>query len=81
MFNWQSPIIDKETFEAFRAREDLRNSFQRGFIRMMLFYGFDVKATDLNHIELSRSSNYRDAFRNWVTRMDQSVDTCFSKEF
>ncbi|KIW00256.1 hypothetical protein, variant [Verruconis gallopava] len=71
-FNWQSPIIDKDTFQAFRAREDLRKSFQRGYIRIMNFYGFDVTLLDAGGVQLSRSANHKIAFRNWVVRMDHN---------
>jgi hypothetical protein len=72
-FNWESPIINKEVFEAFRAREDLRTSFQRGFSRMMAFYGFDITTADLDHVELSRRKAHKMYFRNWVVRVDQQV--------
>jgi hypothetical protein len=71
MFNWQSPIIDKDTFDAFQSRDDLRQSFERAFARMMAFYGFDVNVTDSTHVELTRSENHLSAFKNWVVRMDQ----------
>jgi hypothetical protein len=70
-FNFQSPIINKEVFNAFRARDDLRNSFQRGFVRITAFYGFDATIKDLDHVELSRSDAHKTQFKNWVVRMDQ----------
>jgi hypothetical protein len=70
-FNWKSPIVDNSTFEAFRARDDLRTSLARAFKRMMAFYGFDTTSPDLEHVELSRSSNHMACFSNWVVRMDQ----------
>lgn len=70
-FNWHSPIIGKEVFEAFRAREDLRTSFQSGFVRMMAFYGFDAAIQDLEHVDLVRSEAHKTRFKCWVVRMDQ----------
>ena len=71
MFNWKSPVIDKQTFDAFRAREDLRASFQRAFKRIMNFYGFDVTSSHLDQPSLARSYDHLTKFRNWVVRMDQ----------
>ena len=71
MFNWKSPVIDKRTFDAFRARDDLRSGLQRAFIRIMSFYGFDVKANSLTAVEVTRSPDHLSKFRNWVVRMDQ----------
>lgn len=41
-FNWEAPIIDRETMETFRARSDLRNRLRRSLERMLDFYGFKV---------------------------------------
>ena len=71
MFNWQSPVIDKATFEAFRSRQDLRDSFEKCFQRIMAFYGFDVSIKGKDQVEVTRSANYHKSFRNWVVRMDQ----------
>lgn len=68
-FNWQAPVINKAAFDAFRARADLRQSFERGFWRIMAFYGFEQEGTG---IDLKRSSDHKHQFRNWVVRMDHN---------
>ncbi|KAF2997856.1 hypothetical protein E8E13_002556 [Curvularia kusanoi] len=41
-FNWSAPIVDLETFKAFRARSELRQGLRESFERMLSFYGFAV---------------------------------------
>jgi hypothetical protein len=41
-FNWEAPVIDRETMDVFRARSDLRNRLRSSFERMLDFYGFEV---------------------------------------
>lgn len=41
-YNWEAPIIDRDTIEAFRSRSELRNRLRRAFERMLDFYGFTV---------------------------------------
>jgi hypothetical protein len=43
-FNWEAPIIDRETMDTFRARSDLRNRLRGSFERMLEFYGFKVSS-------------------------------------
>ncbi|KAF2827918.1 hypothetical protein CC86DRAFT_369117 [Ophiobolus disseminans] len=42
-FNWEAPIIDRETMDAFRSRSELRSRLRWSFERMLDFYGFEVK--------------------------------------
>jgi hypothetical protein len=46
-FNWEAPIIDRETMETFRARSDLRGRLRQSFERMLDFYGFEVEKAKL----------------------------------
>ena len=39
-YNWSAPVIDLETFKAFRARSELRQQLRKSFERMLTFYGF-----------------------------------------
>jgi hypothetical protein len=41
-FNWEAPIINRETMDAFRSRSELRQSLRRSFARMIDFYGFEI---------------------------------------
>jgi hypothetical protein len=42
-FNWEAPIIDRETMDTFRSRKDLRDRLRQSFERMLGFYGFTVE--------------------------------------
>lgn len=42
-FNWEAPIIDRETMDAFRSRKELRDRLRLSFERMLDFYGFAVE--------------------------------------
>jgi hypothetical protein len=38
--NWSAAIIDREVFDAFRARPELRENLRAALTRMLSFYGF-----------------------------------------
>jgi hypothetical protein len=42
-FNLDAPIVDREVFEAFRSREELRAGLRGSFERMLAFYGFELR--------------------------------------
>jgi hypothetical protein len=44
--NDRAPIIDKQVFEAFRARADLRDKLRDAFKKMLWFYGFELHTED-----------------------------------
>lgn len=44
--NDRAPIIDRRVFEAFRAREDLRDRLRAAFKKMLWFYGFELHTED-----------------------------------
>jgi hypothetical protein len=52
-FNDPAPIIDKEVFQAFRARNDLRNRLRDSFQRILWFYGFQLHKDDNGRLEVS----------------------------
>jgi Opioid growth factor receptor (OGFr) conserved region len=39
-----APIIDRQVFEAFRSRPELRSKLRESFKKMLWFYGFDLDA-------------------------------------
>lgn len=41
-FNFEAPVIDREVFDAFRSRGELRSRLRRSYERMVEFYGFAV---------------------------------------
>ena len=42
-FNLDAPVVDREVFEAFRSREELRAGLRSSFERMLAFYGFELR--------------------------------------
>ncbi|KAL5118007.1 hypothetical protein ACEQ8H_004153 [Pleosporales sp. CAS-2024a] len=83
-FNWEAPIIDRETMDAFRSRTDLRDRMRHSFERMLTFYGFAVqmpskkKKDDISHVEdtetkqIIRGANFAKNSRNWAVRFDHN---------
>ncbi len=43
---WDAPIIDRNVFDAFRSRKDLRDNLFKSFERMLWFYGFKPNFSD-----------------------------------
>lgn len=41
--NWSAPVINREVFEAFRSRPELREKLRDSFKKMLWFYGFELK--------------------------------------
>lgn len=54
-FNWEAPIVNREVFDAFRARSDLRQQLKRSFIRMLDFYGFQIAGAAENETSTQES--------------------------
>jgi hypothetical protein len=52
-FNDPAPIIDKEVFEAFRTRMELRGRMRDSFERIMWFYGFQLQRDANGKLEAS----------------------------
>lgn len=44
--NDSAPIINKEVFDAFRSRPELRSKLREAFKKMLWFYGFELHASD-----------------------------------
>lgn len=42
LVNWNSSIIDRGVFEAFRSRPELRENLRKALKRMLSFYGFKL---------------------------------------
>jgi hypothetical protein len=56
-FNDPAPIIDKEVFEAFRSRKDLRDRLRESFQRILWFYGFQLHKDNDGKLEVSNRSS------------------------
>lgn len=61
--NWNAPIIDRQVFDAFRSRPELREKLKEAFVKMLWFYGlkmFDddnvIKVKPCNLFHSSRTS-------------------------
>jgi hypothetical protein len=53
IFNDPAPIVDKEVFEAFRTRKELRDRLRDSFKRILWFYGFQLHMRDGGELEAS----------------------------
>ncbi|MCJ1408786.1 hypothetical protein MMC19_002862 [Ptychographa xylographoides] len=70
-FNWAAPVIDRDTFNAFRSRPELRARLKDSFVRMLTFYGFELRENG-NESEVIQGPNFPKVARNWVTRFDHN---------
>jgi hypothetical protein len=43
-FNVSAPVLNSETVQQFRTRPDLQENLRTSFLRLMRFYGFEVRA-------------------------------------
>lgn len=41
-FNFDAPVVNREVFDAFRERSELRGRMREAFLRMLKFYGFET---------------------------------------
>lgn len=71
LYNFSAPVVDQETFEAFRSRPDLQVRLKESFSRILKFYGFKLSETD-TIMEVKIASNFSQASRNWVTRFNHN---------
>jgi len=83
-FNLDAPVVDREVFEAFRSREELRAGLRSSFERMLAFYGFELRVggeggeegeegeEGAGRVRVVSGPNYREAFANWVHRFDHN---------
>lgn len=62
--NPSAPVLDTETIQAFRERADLREALKRSFIRMILFYGFEMEEGE-NPV-VRPSPRFQQAAANWL---------------
>ncbi|MCJ1246706.1 hypothetical protein MMC30_003915 [Trapelia coarctata] len=70
-YTWSVPIIDKATFDAFRARPELRARLRESFIRILSFYGFELQQSN-DSPKVVRGPHFSNAARNWVRRFDHN---------
>ncbi|PBP19132.1 hypothetical protein BUE80_DR010063 [Diplocarpon rosae] len=41
--NWNAPVIDRQVFDAFRSRPELKEKLRDSFRKMLWFYGFELQ--------------------------------------
>lgn len=46
--NWNAPVIDRQVFEAFRSRPELRSKMTDALRKMLWFYGFALDTDGTN---------------------------------
>lgn len=55
--NWSVPTVDRQVFNAFRSRPELRERLRDSFEKMLWFYGFKLNAKNrevkVSHYSLS----------------------------
>jgi Opioid growth factor receptor (OGFr) conserved region len=59
-FNWDAPLLDTDTIEAFRAHASLRENLLAAFLRMLAFYGLELGDT------VQRAPNFEGRARVWL---------------
>jgi len=59
--NWDAPIIDRQVFEAFRSRMELRGRLRDSFQKILWFYGFKLSYEN-GEVKAGRSPL---CFDNW----------------
>lgn len=70
-FNFFAPVIDEESYLAFRQRSELRASLKRSYIRMLAFYGFELNE-NLEEVYVSRTPRFDKPAKTWVRRFDHN---------
>lgn len=70
-FNQSAPLIDEETYLAFRQRPELRASLKRSYIRMLAFYGFEHNEYSAE-VHVSRTPRFNEAAKTWARKFDHN---------
>ena len=60
----EAPILDQETIREFKARPELQQNLRESFLRMLVFYGFELN-TD-NGLAVRRRSDFADQSTGWL---------------
>jgi hypothetical protein len=73
-----APIINKEVFEAFRSRPELRDRLRDSFEKMLWFYGFGMDKAEDGKITVSLSAHCDIPFYTLLMNADSSRSECRS---
>jgi hypothetical protein len=69
-FNVAAPVLNRESIEAFRARPDLQEKLRFSFIRMMSFYGLEVRSGE--RVTITRGPNFATKSTVWLSPGDHN---------
>jgi len=64
-FNVAPPVLNTEAIEAFQARPDLQEKLRFSFLRMMNFYGLDMRSGEW--VTIARAPNFATKSAVWLT--------------
>ncbi|KAI4164517.1 MAG: hypothetical protein LQ342_001830 [Letrouitia transgressa] len=71
-YNPSAPVIDRATFDAFQSNDELQERLRESLVRMLHFYGFELRTTSASEIQVVQGSNFGEAAQNWVKRTDHN---------
>lgn len=69
--NFQAPVIDRATFDAFHCRPELRARLRESFIRILSFYGFELQEAN-GRPKISPAAGFVSASKNWVMKFNHN---------
>jgi hypothetical protein len=64
-FNAAAPVLTRECIQEFRSRPDLQESLRVSFMRLMNFYGFEVRVGE--RISVNRAPNFAAKATGWLS--------------
>lgn len=64
-FNLAAPVLNRESIQEFRTRPDLQEKLRVSFLRMMDFYGLDVRSGE--QVTVNRTSNFAAKATVWLS--------------
>jgi hypothetical protein len=74
-FNLFAPLLDAQTIQEFRSRQELQGNLRDSFIRMLKFYGLAL--TESKPPIVKTASNFNDRTANWLARPNH---TCSAED-
>jgi hypothetical protein len=64
-FNAAAPVLNPQSIQEFRTRLDLQQNLRVSFLRLMSFYGFEVRVG--KHITVTRAPNFAAKATGWLS--------------
>ncbi|KAL2069803.1 hypothetical protein VTL71DRAFT_14482 [Oculimacula yallundae] len=68
---FSAPTINRQVFDAFRARPELRDRLRDSFKKILWFYGFELIGSE-NGSKVQKGSNWGDYFKHWDVQFDHN---------